>query len=548
MLPTPVSSANEEPIRTTLSAWDFGIAADGKTDDGGAIQQMIARAKELGVPVELRFPEKRVICLTSGVDRYVFPLSDLDGLRINGQGSEFRLAPHLRFLRAERCSDLAITDLSVDFLQQPTTPGTITTVDPVAKTIDVELDHPSMAAKLGGPTDQDGEQAFFGMILLNAIHKTTKVYHFYVDSVTVLSPSVVRITNSRTNWKELKKHVKPGQTRIGLPVPGIAHRYGPGPLFAVDACRDVTVSYVEVWSAPWFTFRLARNEGVVSFRHVNVRPKPGSAKVLSSCRDAIHAKGNRAELLFEDCVLDGLGDDAFNISTHCSRIRAVESPTDIMVSQQFPLGHIPFRKGDAVVFMDPENNRKVAERIVMSVREIPSERESRKAPLQPWAPSSKLTLDRPIDKVAKKGLVVWSRESSNPKSVIRRCVIRRSCRLQTPVVMEECDVQSLLWFYGAEIEGPGPESVIIRNSRVKANGLPSNLAQAIVISGWQGSRRRTQPTNTDAVLQRVRLIDNEIWGSIRISNSLEVELADNRITIPGKTPVEFHHCSNVVEK
>lgn len=539
--------AQGAPDRTILDATKFGLAANGVADDGPAIQRLLARVREIGAPVEIRFPANRLIRIeTAGAGRYVFPLESLAGVRIDGGGSEFRLAPQLRFLKAERCSGLEVAHLTVDFLRQPTTPGTILKVDPAAQAIDVKLDAPEMAEQLGGPTGEDGEQAFFGMALLDAIYGTTSVCHFYAERVSVPAPGVVRVSNAKSNWKELQKHVRPGVTRIDLPVPGVAHRFGPGPLVAIDACRDVTVSGVEIWSAPWFVFGLIRNEGRVAFHRVKVRPKPGSGKVLASCRDAIHAKGNRAELLFEDCVLDGLGDDAFNLSTHCSRIREVLSPAEIEVSQQFPIGHIPFRAGDTLLMMSPGTNEKLAERTIAKVREIPSNRTPREPHLEPWAPASVLTLNEPAGEVLKPGLVVWSRESANPKSTIRRCVIRRSCRLQTPVIVEDCDVAALLWFYGEEVEGPGPESVVVRNSVVKSNGLNFGRGNAILVTGWTGSRREKAPlAAADTILQSVRLQDNQIWGRVRICKALEVEVVRNQVRQPDDPPISIEHCGNV---
>lgn len=535
------------PKRAVLTAEDFGLLADGISDDGPAIQRMLAKSRELDGPVELKFPKDKVICVKSGVDRYAFALSDSRGLRIDGRGSEFRLAPELRFLRAMGCSDLEVSNLKVDFLAQPTVAGTLTKVDAQAKVIEVKLDQAAMDQKLGGPTREDGEQAFFGMIQLEALHETHTLLHYYVDRVEVMSPGRVRVFNQKPVWEVLAKHAKPGHTRIGLPVPGIAHRYGPGALFVIDGCRNAALSHVEVWSAPWFSFQLVRNEGQVTFSHVKVQPKPGSDKVLSSCRDAIHAKGNRASLLFEDCVLTGLGDDAFNLSTHCSRVTAIESPNRITVAQHFPLGHIPFQVGDTLILMDPDNNRKIAERAIRAVAAIPSKRTPRAPPLSPWAPASALTLDRPVSEGLRKGLVAWSRESANPKSIIRRCVIERSCRLQTNTTIEDCDVQALLWFYGAKVEGPGPEFVVVRKSRLRSNGLSPGRANSLIISGWEGSRSSQPPGPEDALLRHVEITDNQIQGRVRVAKALEVAESGNAIQSPDKTRIHIEHCGTIHE-
>ena len=66
----PVFAAN-------LRAVDFGVKADGRTDDGPAILEMIeaARARN-GEAVRLIFPRNKVVYAATGKDRYLFPLRD----------------------------------------------------------------------------------------------------------------------------------------------------------------------------------------------------------------------------------------------------------------------------------------------------------------------------------------------------------------------------------------------------------------------------------------------------------------------------------------
>jgi hypothetical protein len=198
--------------------------------------------------------------------------------------------------------------------------------------------------------------------------------------------------------------------------------------------------------------------------------------------------------------------------------------------------------------MDPENNRKLAERTIRAVESIASPRPPRATELPLWAPGSVLTLDRPVAEGLRTGLVAWSRESANPKSVIRRCVIRRSCRLQTNTLVEDCYVQALLWFYGAKIEGPGPESVVVRNSRLKSNGLSPERANALIISGWEGSRSSEAPGSEDALLHQVEITDNEIHGRVRVTKALKVVESGNAIESPDKKRIQFEHCGAIHEE
>jgi hypothetical protein len=66
-----------------------------------------------------------------------------------------------------------------------------------------------------------------------------------------------------------------------------------------------------------------------------------------------------------------------------------------------------------------------------------------------------LTLDHEVPGVAK-GDPVSAVEAANPDTTLRRCTIRNSCRFQSRVTLEDCDVTAFLWFYGEHIEGPLP--------------------------------------------------------------------------------------------
>ena len=124
-------------------------------------------------------------------------------------------------------------------------------------------------------------------------------------------------------WRERLQTDQTGAWKVSLPVPGLSDRLGPGALFNIEDNADLDFENIEVWSAPWFAFAILRNSGELTFRKVNVRPKPASGRLMSSWRDGFHAKGNSGRLLFEDCTVDGMNDDAFNISTHLSVVQRV---------------------------------------------------------------------------------------------------------------------------------------------------------------------------------------------------------------------------------
>jgi hypothetical protein len=540
--PVVVAEQMDREGNIRFDATDFGLKGDGVTDDGPAIRAMLEAAVGIKEPVLLHFPKDKVIAVKTGTERYVFYLHRRHGLTIDGNGSEFRLDPDLRFIDLFDCEQITVQNLQVDYSLQATAPGTVMALDEAAYTVDVQLDWPEYAARLGGPTGEDGEQSFFGMLQLDAPYDTKKVKHFYVFGAEDLGNGLVRIQSDAAHVKGLRKSLKLGETRIGLPVPGLAHRHGPGALCRIDYSAHILFQNVEIWTAPWFSFQLFRNVGPVTMRQVHVRPRPGSGKVLSSCRDAFHAKGNRGELLFEDCILSGLGDDAFNISTHCSRIRKIMSPTEIEIRQQFPIQYIPLQVGDTLVVMNGDNNEIVGERRIVAIEEIAVRTADREAASYDTqfagnAPHVRLRLDAPIEGL-QVGQVAFDRQSSNPRNVIRGCSMDRSSRFQANVELENCRIEAFTWLYGDQIEGPGPETVSVRNCEVRAQ---------MTFSGWGGSQvpNDYKPRADSAMLKQVTLQGNEFWGPVTIKKALRVDLSGNRFPSKAGKQLKVQNSANV---
>lgn len=527
---------------TYLDALDFGLLADGVSDDGPAIRAMLEVADATDAPLTLRFPKDKVIAVKTGTERYVFHLHRREQLTIDGNGCEFVLDPYLCFIDVFDCEQITVRNLQVDYSLQATAPGTIMALDEAAYTVDVQLDWPDYATRLGGPTKEDGEQAFFGMLLLDAPYDTKKVKHFYIFGAEDLGDGRVRIQSDAAHIKGLRKSLKLGETRIGLPVPGLAHRHGPGALCRIDYSAQILFQDVEIWTAPWFSFQLFRNRGDVTMRKVHVRPRPGSGKVLSSCRDAFHAKGNRGQLLFEDCILSGLGDDAFNISTHCSRIRKINTPTEIEIRQQFPIQYIPFEVGDTLVVMDGDNNEIVGERRIIAIEEVAVQTADRQAASYDTqfagnAPHVRLRLDAPIEGM-QVGQVAFDRQTSNPRNIIRGCSMDRSSRFQANVELENCRIEAFTWLYGDPLEGPGPETVSVRDCDVRAR---------MTVNGWGGSKvpGDYKPRVESAMLKQVTLEGNELWGAVTIKKALQVKLSGNRFPSKAGKQLKVQTSANV---
>ena len=85
---------------------------------------------------------------------------------------------------------------------------------------------------------------------------------------------------------------------------------------------------------------------------------------------------------------------------------------------------------------------------------------------------------------------MWNESSANPNTTLRRCKIFNSCRFQSPVTLEDCDITAFCWFYGDNIEGPLPRDVVIRNCRLRVGRGNAEMVASFtsLISGADGNR------------------------------------------------------------
>jgi hypothetical protein len=513
-----------------LNATEFGLHADGKTDDGPAIRALLERAQQSAGPVTLRFPEEREIYVATGTEQFVFRLDRVNHLSIDGGGSTFLIDKELRFLHATVCSNLTVRNLNVDMTPAPVVEAVILKQQQNGRILTVQLDRPEQAAAPGGPTREDDEQDFFGMLWFSGNY-AAESSHYYIDDVTAESErhrmrGQLRIHSKEGLPPKYANRIIPGKTRISLPVPGIAHRYGPSSMIRIDRCKGVEMEDVDVWSAPWFAFQIFRNDGTLIFRRVHIRPKPGSGRLTSSWRDGFHVKGNKGSLLFEECILEGMNDDAFNISTHAWEVTEVVAPNRLKIKQIFPIQAIPPQTGGELLVLSSDGAVRLALARITAVDGLSADDEAIYLPGHRRAPVLELSLDRSLDGL-EPGCVLWDSTVANPQTVIRRCRIGNSCRFQSPVTLEECDISAFVWFYSEELEGPMPSGSVVRGCTFRQGR--GNDRYALSFNGWRsGSAPAQLPDPHVFPLQNIRVENNRIYGGLHIDGVYQAVLTDNK--------------------
>lgn len=511
---------------------DHGAKGDGIADDGAALEQALAALAMAPRPAVLRFAPKATYRIATG-SGHVINLLTQEHVTIEGAGALLLLGGDRRGVAVDGCRDVTVRGLRIDYDPLPFAEALVTAVDRDAHRITVRVAEGFSLPPAGGPTRAGGEQTYFAMLWNPGPFALRSLHYVLADLQPAAAGGRMMDAVADPGFHDFAA-ITPGTTRITLPVRGIAHRHGAGAVLVIDRSRDVVFEDIEVWSAPWFACIVQRNEGTVTLRHVNVRPRPGTVRITSSWRDGMHVKGNRATLLFEDCVLDGMNDDSFNLATYLSHIEAVDGVT-LRIRQNFPLGHVAWRGGDTLMAYGVKDATMLGRARVVAVEE--------KVHAKPdWAPTVTLTLDRALPGLARDDQV-WAVEAANPGAVVRRCTMRNSCRFQTAVTLEDCDAAAFLWFYGESIEGPVPSGSMVRNCRLRVGR--GNAELAVACDGWLHGPKPPPAMSGAPPLAGLHFEDNDIDGRLEIRHAQQVRLTGNRFT-PQRGRLTIHDCREVV--
>jgi hypothetical protein len=103
-----------------------------------------------------------------------------------------------------------------------------------------------------------------------------------------------------------------------------------------------------VHASPGLAVGLVGNRGEIRVRGLEVRFAPGSARLLTTNADGVHAQQNRSGPIIEDSYFEGMADDAINIYTPLKVLLEVRSQNRWLVSHG---AHI--LPGDRLQVLDP---------------------------------------------------------------------------------------------------------------------------------------------------------------------------------------------------
>ncbi len=301
-------------------------------DDGAAIRKAIEAALESKKASEVVFGARkyRVAPLPDEVNFEMGSLFIRNGsnITLRGAGEATTLVftnPLAGGVAFEKCRNVVIRDLQIDWEPVPYAFGTVVSVDEKGDSYDLELDSASMDFT---------HEAFTKARLQFAM--TVKPDAEY--GVTRYGPGVIQgvtmkhLTGRR--WRVSKLSDVPAWFRPTItPGAGYVHltRSYSGSGVCFSECTDARAERVDILSSPALCFYPTNNDGNISYLDCHV--KVGKGRLISTNADGVHAPGNRGVLRIERCSFEGMADDAINVRGTTLLLNQVISPTEVAISR-----------------------------------------------------------------------------------------------------------------------------------------------------------------------------------------------------------------------
>lgn len=355
----------------------------------------------------------------NGLSRVVFLLDGFEAFEIDGNGAELVFSGPMVPFVIENSSHVTLRNLSIDRDRPFHTEVQVVASNPKQHTFDIRIDDPYDYAIHHNRIYFDSPRGFYDARInlffypegggtvhnVNAYKLATWerwVNDFY--TAEELEPGLVRITSMADNL---------------IPEPGwiwvIKGSEGERRNVAVRIFRSDHVLFEDV------ALHHAGGMGIIGEKSENitmtrlqVRPKAGSGRAVSTTADATHFVNCRGIIQFDDCYFSHMLDDATNVHGIYVRI------DEILDSRRLGVRRVHYQQhgfdfaegGDEVEFVDNETLRPVGQAKVTSVRRLNAEYQE-------------LSFDRDVAKWIKPGYGIENTSWSAGLS-FRNCVVEKN--------------------------------------------------------------------------------------------------------------------------
>jgi choline-sulfatase len=459
------AQTKKENSRLILKVEDFGVAGDGKTDDGPALRKLFEKASALNHPAKIVFQDDATYYLGKEEKHPVGSMfmERANNLIVDGNNCLLLVDPHRRPFEIYRSKNVTIRNFQIDYSPLPYTQGRIVKIDNSSGYLEFKVDdgYPLpyvrddsyyVDGRVSDCVTVNGENLKFyqGHSRISGIkelgnktyavtyrmHRQDKarVGDYFV--MKVWPPAMERVYNSSLKPSEFGEHYVANYANI-----------------QVNHSDNVTIENIISYASPKMTVN-ARSTSDLIIRRLVITRRPG--RVLASCSDGIHLKGNERQPLIENCYIEGTLDDAIHIKMSGDRVEEVASARKVRIKHMDTRDNTNLGIGKTVMVFDAEENRQLAMAVITDFEHIDHR-------------SGWVTLDKDIENLSVGTRLYLQAEN---EAIIQNCQfgtqLQRAILTHQPTTIRNCAIldngkgldQALA---SGGIEGPPSQRVIFDN-------------------------------------------------------------------------------------
>ena len=331
---------------TVLNAADFGVKGDGKTDDGPAI----------GLAIEAAIDQKATLQFESGKTYYIgstdrnasgfgspFAMNGAEGVTVDGGGSIFRFAPGVNYFAIVTSSDIRFCNMKFDLQASPYLVGTVKAVNGAFVTYTTDIE----------PNQSYNDSRGYTNFSIEYNEGTQQRPHRFINTMQKTASKEIKVEYQVTD------HGYAVGDKVFVPNPGIGNALSEI-VYIANNTGCLTFENIEIWAAPSFIANIRGNDAEIYFENVDYIPGEQNNREIKmvSWRDGYHVKDNRRPIHWNECDVDVLFDDVFNVSNTLGYITSVKNENQFTVTNYEMYTHGAYvafdcREGDVIdVFSD----------------------------------------------------------------------------------------------------------------------------------------------------------------------------------------------------
>lgn len=451
-----------------LNVSSYGAKGDGTTDDLPALAKVFAKASRAARPVKITFDSGGVYRFAAHPDDFFsrLMLDRAEDVVVEGNGCTLMVHPTCRAFGIYDSKNIVIRNFKIDYSPLPYTQGRITAINNNEGWLEFKVDEgfplPKTAGtkyygtgKLADCVTGDGETLKFYQGHSKVVEVTKigkKTYHVKYNMKRQYKARVNDIFAMKISYpspKEIKN--------TEIPDPKYRGEYivtGSGSIGALR-CDGLLLENITSYASPVMTVNLksCRNHVLRKFRIAGK-----DERLVASCSDGMHLKGNESQPVIEDCHIERTMDDAIHIKISGDIIKEVESPDRFRIlHSDIMWDNTNLGKGLEIMIYDPDTKRQKALCRITDYSPV-NYREG-------W-----VTVDAPVAWL-KPGDMVYLQ--ADGEAVIRRCTfgtqLQRAILTHQPTHIDRCVIQDNgkgihMSFGTGLIEGPPTQKLRVTNT------------------------------------------------------------------------------------